>query len=135
MLKIEDGHLRDEGVYFEQQKTGKWLVVELTPELRATVDRAQQLRVAPSRTPYLLGGRGGNLRLHSNVWRTFKDAAINANIPNVTLHDLRAMAGTDAESQGSDPRALLGHSDPRTTRIYLRDKRPKLVKGPTRKAV
>ncbi len=135
VLKIEDSHVRDEGLYFEQQKTGKRLVVAWTPELRAAVERAQELRVAPTRTPYLLGGRGGNLRLHSNVWRIFKDAAVKANVPDVTLHDLRAMAGTDAESQGIDPSALLGHSDPRTTRIYLRDKRPKLVKGPTRKAV
>lgn len=135
VLKIEDDHLHDEGLYFEQQKTGKRLVVAWTPELRAAVERAQKLRAAPTRTPYLLGGRGGNLRLHSNVWRIFKDAAVRANVPDVTLHDLRAMAGTDAESQGIDPSALLGHSDPRTTRIYLRDKRPKLVKGPTRKAV
>ncbi|KCV33991.1 site-specific recombinase, phage integrase domain protein [Bordetella bronchiseptica 00-P-2730] len=67
------------------------------------------------------------------MWRVFKDACIQAEVPDVTLHDLRAMAGTDAESQGIDPSALLGHSDPRTTKIYLRDKRPKLVKGPTRK--
>lgn len=134
VLKIERGHLRDEGIYFEQQKTGKRLVVEWTPELRAATDRAQSLLVDQVRTTYLLAGRGGRLRLHSNVWRVFKDAASAANVPDATLHDLRAMAGTDAESQGIDPSALLGHSDPRTTRIYLRDKRPKLVKGPTRKA-
>ncbi|WP_313378105.1 tyrosine-type recombinase/integrase [Achromobacter insolitus] len=135
VLKIEDVDLREEGVFFEQQKTGKRLVVEWTPELRAAVERAKELQGSKTRTQYLLGGRGGKLRLHSNVWRIFKDAAIRANIPDVTLHDLRAMAGTDAESQGIDPSALLGHSDPRTTRIYLRDKRPKLVKGPTKRAV
>lgn len=135
VLKIEDADLRDEGVFFEQQKTGKRLVVEWTQELRAAVERAKELRGSKTRTQYLLGGRGGNLRLHSNVWRIFKDAAIRADIPDVTLHDLRAMAGTDAESQGIDPSALLGHSDPRTTRIYLRDKRPKLVKGPTKRTV
>lgn len=133
VLKIEDSHVRDEGLYFEQQKTGKRLVVEWTTELRSAVNRAQALRVSPTRTQYILGGRGGNLRLHSNVWRTFKDGANQANVSDVTLHDLRALAGTDAESQGIDPTALLGHSDPRTTRIYLRDKRPKLVKGPSRK--
>lgn len=133
VLKIEASHLLDEGIYFEQQKTGKRLVVEWTPELRTVTDRANSLRPRSADMRYLLGGREGKLRLHSNVWRIFKNATIKANVPDVTLHDIRAMAGTDADSQGKDPSALLGHSDPRTTRIYLRDKRPKLVKGPTRK--
>lgn len=134
ILKIERHHLQDDGIYFEQQKTGKRLVVEWTPDLRAVTDRAASLISEGLRTRYLIAGRAGNIRLGSNVWRVFKDAAISAGASDVTLHDLRAMSGTDAESQGIDPTALLGHSDTRTTRIYLRDKRPKLVKGPTRKA-
>lgn len=132
ILKIERHHLQEDGIYFEQQKTGKRLVVEWTPDLRAVTDRAASLISEGLRTRYLIAGRGGNIRLGSNVWRVFKDAAISAGASDVTLHDLRAMSGTDAESQGIDPTALLGHSDTRTTRIYLRDKRPKLVKGPTR---
>lgn len=135
VLKIEHGDMRDEGIYFRQQKTGKRLVVQWTPELRAATDRANAIRPDAVRSQYVLGGRGGQLRRHSNVWRTFKEAASNANVGDVTLHDLRAMAGTEAESQGIDPTALLGHSDPRTTRSYLRDKRPKLVKGPAKKTV
>ncbi|SHT11435.1 site-specific tyrosine recombinase XerD [Mycobacteroides abscessus subsp. abscessus] len=133
VLKIEHSHLQEVGIYFEQQKTGKRLVVAWTQELRAVVDRAASLLGPSVQGRYLIAGRAGNLRAHSNVWRVFKDACIQAEVPDVTLHDLRAMAGTDAESQGIDPSALLGHSDPRTTKIYLRDKRPKLVKGPTRK--
>lgn len=134
ILKIEHHHLQEDGIYFEQQKTGKRLVVEWTPELRAVTDRAASLIPEGLRTRYLIAGRGGNIRLGSNVWRVFKEAAVKAGAGDVTLHDLRAMSGTEAESQGIDPTALLGHSDTRTTRIYLRDKRPKLVKGPTRKA-
>lgn len=133
ILKIELVHLHDDGVYFEQQKTGKRLVVEWTPELRAVAERAKSLHGEAVQKRFLIGARGGNQRLYSYVWRAFKNAATTAKVADVNLHDLRAMSGTAAEAQGIDPTALLGHSDTRTTRIYLRDKRPKLVKGPSRK--
>jgi len=55
VLKIEDGHLRDEGVHFEQQKTGKRLVVDWTRELRAAVDRVQERRVGGANRNQQLG--------------------------------------------------------------------------------
>lgn len=134
VLKIELLHLRDDGIYFEQQKTGKRLVVEWTPELRAVCERAKSLHGEAIQKRFLIAARGGHQRLYSYVWRAFKNAANTAKVPDVNLHDLRAMSGTAAEAQGIDPTALLGHSDTRTTRIYLRDKRPKLVKGPSRRS-
>ena len=134
ILSIERAQLIDTGIYFRQQKTGKQLVVAWTPELRAVVKRAEETQGPVISTKYLLSGRGGQPRAHQNVWRVFKTATRRAGIRDATLHDLRAMSGTHAESQGIDPSALLGHSDARTTRIYLRDKAPKVVKGPSRKA-
>lgn len=134
VLKIERQHLQDDGIFIEQQKTGKRLVVAWTPELRAVVERAKGLQGKVAHMHYLLGGRGGKIRRHTNVWRVFKDAADKAGVMDVTLHDLRAMAGTEVDAQGGNPSALLGHSDARTTQIYLRDKRPKVVKGPAKKA-
>lgn len=134
VLTIEREHLGEEGVYFKQQKTGKQLVVTWTPELRAVVRRAEKETGPVINMTYLLAGRGGKLRAHSNVWRSFKNAAEQAGVANVTLHDLRAMSGTEIDRQGGDATALLGHTDQRTTRIYLRDKSPKLVSGPRKKA-
>src|SRR5690606_39164377 len=132
VLKIEYGHLRAEGIFIEQQKTGKKLIVGWTPELRAVVDRAKDADYKIKSLRYLLSGRAGTMRKHSNVWRTFKTAARSVGIDDVTLHDLRAMAGTEADRQGVDPTALLGHTDRRTTQIYLRDRSAKLVSGPSR---
>lgn len=134
VLSIERSHLGEEGIYFKQQKTGKQLVVAWSPELREAVKRAEDHTGPVVNMTYLLAGRGGKLREHSNVWRSFKDAARRAGIENVTLHDIRAMAGTEAERQGIDPQALLGHTDRRTTAIYLRDRSPKLVTGPRKKS-
>lgn len=132
VLKIEYGHLTQEGIFIEQQKTGKKLIVGWTPELRAVVERAKDANYKIKSLRYLLSGRAGTMRKHSNVWRRFKTAARSVGLGDVTLHDLRAMAGTEAERQGMDPTALLGHTDRRTTQIYLRDRSAKVVAGPTR---
>ena len=132
VLKIEHSHLQDDGIYFEQQKTGKKLIVGWTPELLAAVERARALPYTLKSARYLLSGRAGTMRKHSNVWRYFKKAAKEVGLGDVTLHDLRAMAGTEAERQGIDPTALLGHTDRRTTKIYLRDRTTKVVSGPAK---
>ena len=132
VLKIEYSHLLDDGIFIEQQKTGKKLIVGWTPELRAVVDRAKDADYKIKSLRYLLSGRAGTMRKHSNVWRYFKQAAREADLGDVTLHDLRAMAGTEADRQGMDPTALLGHTDRRTTQIYLRDRSAKVVSGPVK---
>lgn len=134
VLKIERRHLLDDGIYFEQQKTGKQLIVGWTPDLRAVVERAKAAPCGVAAIQYLLAGRGGKIRAHANVWTAFKTAAKKGGVSNATLHDLRAMSGTDADNQGIDPMKLLGHTDRRTTDIYLRDRTPKVVSGPQKKA-
>lgn len=129
VLAIRRADLGDEGIAFTQQKTGKRLIVGWTPELRDAVARAKALtgNLSPMTLFY---ARGGATPKHQNVWRAFKASAERAGVRDVTLHDLRAMAGTDADAQGLDATALLGHTDRRTTQSYLRDKRPKVVAGP-----
>lgn len=132
VLKIEYTHLQDAGIFFEQEKTGKKLVVAWTPELRAVVDRARTQKYSVRSVRYLVSGRAGTKRRHSNVWRYFKQACRAAGVDDVTLHDLRAMSGTEADREGKNATELLGHTDAHTTRIYLRDKGPKHVRGPSK---
>lgn len=133
VLKIEYSHLKEDGIFIEQEKTGKKLVIAWTPELRAVVERARTLKYSIKSVKYIVSGRAGTKRFHSNVWRYFKKAAKEAGIPDVTLHDLRAMSGTEADREGKNAMELLGHTDAHTTKIYLRDKAPKRVSGPSKK--
>ena len=133
VLKIEYSHLTDEGIFIEQEKTKKRLIIAWTPELKSVVARAKETKNTVRSIRYVVSGRAGTKRAHSNVWRTFKTAARKAGIHDVTLHDIRAMSGTSADNQGIDPTALLGHTDQRTTKIYLRDRTTKVVKGPDKK--
>lgn len=133
ILKIEYRHLQDDGIFFEQEKTGKRLVVAWTPELQAVVARAKKLKYSIKSAKYLLSGRAGTKRERQNVWRFYKQAARAAGVADVTLHDLRAMSGTEVDREGKNATELLGHTDSHTTRIYLRDKTAKVVSGPTQK--
>lgn len=134
VLKMERGHLQEKGIFVEQEKTGKRLIVGWTPDLEAVIERAKTLPSSVASVRYIIATRAGKPRAHTNVWRAFKAAAEKAGVENVTLHDLRAMSGTEAERQGMDPTALLGHTDRRTTQIYLRDRSAKVVSGPSKKA-
>lgn len=128
VLAIRRADLVADGIAFTQQKTGTRLVVAWTPELRAAVDRARALtgNLVPQTLFY---ARGGPPK-YQHVWRAFHKAAERAGVANVTLHDLRAMAATEADADGLDARGLLGHRDRRTTEIYLRSRRVPVVRGP-----
>jgi integrase len=52
-------------------------------------------------------------------------------VEDVTLHDLRALAATEAKKQGKNATELLGHTSEQQTRRYLRGKEEPVVEGPS----
>jgi integrase len=133
VMALTRRQLQEDGIHFTQQKTAKRLVVAWTPELREVVARAKALSGKVARQS-LFTSRTGEPLKHQNVWRAFKLAASRAGVRDVTLHDLRALAATEAGRQGLDAQALMGHTDARTTRIYLRSKEVPVVTPPTMRA-
>jgi integrase len=129
VLAIRRADLTDEGIAFKQEKTGKRLIVAWTPELRRAVESAKNLtrNVTPLTLFYAKGGKTPGYKI---IWRQWKTACKLANVANANIHDLRALSGTDADRQGIDAQALLGHTDPKMTRRYLRDRSAKVVSGP-----
>lgn len=124
-----DADLDAEGIRFKQQKTGKKRVVRWTPELRAAVTRAKAL-YGNLAGMYLLHKRGRPV-VYETIRARFQAACKAAGVTDLQMRDFRAMAATEAERQGLNATALLGHDDARTTRIYLRNKQEKLVDGPS----
>ena len=127
---IRSEHVTDEGVYFQQQKTGSEVIIAWTPELRAAVAAARALKPNALRPPHLFGFRAPT---YAMIYKRWKAACKLARIEDANIHDLRAMAATDARAQGIDAQAMLGHTDAATTRIYLRDKIVPVVPGPVMK--
>lgn len=130
VLQLRREALRDDGIYFRQQKTGAQLVVRWTPELRAAVDRAKALH-GNVRAFTLLHGRTGKAPDYRTVRDQWTRACEKAGVPDAQLRDLRAMAGTAAQAQGLDAQKLLGHTSPAMTKRYLRDRVAPVVDGPS----
>lgn len=107
-------------------KTGIRMRYELTADLAPVLEaaRALQGRVA---CLTVLSERGRPVERHriGELWRA---ACKAAGVEDAQFRDLRAKAGTEELAAGGDPTLLLGHMDPRTTRIYLRGRRVVTVK-------
>jgi len=130
VLRIRNADLSDEGIYFKQQKTGKRLVVQWTPELRAAVTQAKTL-CGNVRAFTLLHGRTGKAPDYRTTKNQWDEACAKAGVEGAQLRDLRAMSLTHAEMQGLDPTALAGHASEQMTKRYLRAKLVKSVSGPS----
>lgn len=129
VLAIKRADLQAEGIYVEQQKTKKRLLIAWTPELKAAVEAAKALH-GPVAGLYLLKGRQGGPMTYVVAWKDWRAACKAAGVTDANIHDLRAMSGTEADAQGLNAQRLLGHTDARTTRMYLRDKTVPIVAGP-----
>lgn len=130
VLAIRLSDIRPEGVYFQQAKTTKRLMVEMTPDLKQAVERARSL-YSNIRGMTLFHGRGGKPLSYYGVRSAFQRACQAAKVEDATLHDIRAKSATDAKKQGLNAQALLGHTTAAQTVRYLRDKDFEAVKGPS----
>jgi integrase len=129
VLAIRESQIDADGISFKQQKTGKLLRVSWSPGLRRAVDRARERQGAVRSLTLVTGRRGGKAD-----YRTIRDqwdaACKAAGVEDAHLHDLRAMAATEARREGKDATKLLGHSSPAQTDRYLRDRDTVTVDGP-----
>lgn len=134
LLRLQLAQLQDDGIHMQRHKTagstGKRTIYEWTPELRQAVELAKSLR--PKLSPFLFcNGQGegyideetGKASGWESMWQRFM-ARVLAETKvkeRFTEHDLRAKAGSDAESL-EHARALLSHADARTTQAIYRRK-------------
>lgn len=136
MLRLRlDEHLREDGIHVTRHKTanstGKKTIYgyDTVPERREIVEQLKALR--PALSPFLFCnkfGKGyideetGEAHGFDSMWQRFMDRVLAETkvSQRFTEHDLRAKAGSDAESL-EKARALLQHADSATTqRIYRR---------------
>lgn len=130
VLSIKRSQLTDEGIVFQQQKTGARLVVAWSPDLRAAVEAAKALSEGVPSVTLLRSATGGPPDYRS-VAEQFGRAATAAGVDDARLNDARAMSATATKRQGKNARALLGHTSETMTDRYLRDKDAQVVEGPS----
>lgn len=124
----------DVGETTQTSKRGAPVKIERTPELDALLARAKALQ-ANVASLYVICGPDGAKWKTGQVRSRWDTACRRAGVDNAHMHDIRARAGSDVEAEGGlkAAQSLLGHKNPRTTEIYLRDKRVAVVRPLARK--
>lgn len=134
VLKIRNVDITDKGIFIDQKKgRGKVRIfIAWNQDLKEVVKRAQSMHPEGSKKEFLLtGGRWGGPPSYPAIWSWFDEARDAAKVEGVTIHDMRAKSGTDADEQGQDPQKLLGHTNPEMTKRYIRKYRVPVVRGPS----
>lgn len=136
LLRLRVVDLTTDGIRVDTSKTGKPIVYDWTPELRAVVDAALAARpvdIAPwlfctDKGKCYIDKVTGEARGWSSMWqrymtRVLKETAVTERF---TEHDLRAKVASDAPSL-ERARQLLTHADSKITqRVYRR--KPERIK-------
>lgn len=127
VLGIKRADIEGDTLRLEQIKTGNR--IEITTEgIGDVVAKAKALRKVKSLLLFHNGrGQPYSYTAARDCW---KRACRKAGVEDAQLRDIRAKSATDARDQGLDPTRLLGHSDSRTTNIYLRRKQVIRGQGP-----
>lgn len=111
----------DDGGIIRAKKNGNRQRFTVTEDLRAILDRAKALQGAVA-SMYVLCGRGRQPVARQTLGGWWREASAKAGVKDAHWHDLRAKAGTDVDAQGGNATEFLGHTNKRTTEVYLRGK-------------
>lgn len=98
------------------RKTNVWQAFAMTDEIRAVLEEAKQ---RPILGLYVVADEKGQpitLRQWQDVWRPLVKGL---GIEDAQIRDIRKKAATDAERQGIDYQALLGHTDRKMSERYI----------------
>lgn len=132
VVAIKRADINEDGIAFDQQKTGAKLLVRWTPELREAIARANSLNgnvLAP--TLFRTRSHGKGTPSYGATRDQWNEAVMAAKVKDAHIHDLRAKSLTDAKRQGKDAQMLAGHSSPAMTDRYIRLREVPVVDGPT----
>lgn len=134
ILSLRNDQISKDGISFVQQKTGAKLLVQMTPDLKAAIALARAShpqKIGPAGAYLtLFYTRGGKPYSYGTIRDAFDRAKEAAGVKDVTLHDLRAKALTDANQEGHDAQKLGGHTDRRMTERYIRQRQIPVAAGP-----
>jgi len=130
VLKVRLSDITADGVYFEQGKTGKKLLVAMSPDLADVIERARGLHTKTVRGLTLFYGRGGKQYGYFGISAMFRRACKQAGVDDFHIHDIRAKSLTDASRQGLDAQRLAGHKTAAMTAHYVKARDVEVAKSP-----
>lgn len=120
LLSLTHAQTGADGALFNQAKTGAKVLVQMTPDVRAVLDRIKGLQRVAGMTVFC-DPQGKPVKYRTMAARWAKACKL-AKVEDAHFHDIRAAAATDAKRDGLDSRTLLGHTTERSHQRYLRAK-------------
>ena len=133
VLAIRLSAWSSDGLLVRQIKTKKLQLYQRTPELEESINRAKAIP-RPFRGLFLFCTTTGKQYHQNTVREWWVSARELAGVDDVHFHDIRGKSATDAEEDGEDYQALLGHSTKKMSDKYLKIEKPQIVK-PRRRIV
>lgn len=130
VIGIRRTNITEDGIYFEQKKTGAKVLVEMTHELRQAIERAKKVDGENVRGLTLFHIRG-RVPSYYGVRDLFNAAALRAGVKDARPNDTRAKAITDSEVQGGNSQALGGHATKAMTQRYIRQRITTVAQSPS----
>lgn len=125
LLGLRWQDVREDGIYFRQQKTGKELIVQWSPRLRAAVAQCARR----GKIGHLLKTQTDGRYTYRGIKSAWERACAEAGVEDLNIHDLRRRALMDTRKRlGSEAaQRLAAHSDPRQTADYTDGNEPDVV--------
>lgn len=139
LLRLTKSSVTERGLELQIRKSGRGvqrrgmsrIIFTLTPDLEQVLSActscqppSDSMAVTPSANTIFLTQRGTPYSTSSfaSAWRRAwsRLRADGVQLEYFREHDIRAKTATDAQDLGQDATALLGHTDKKTTRAYLR---------------
>lgn len=131
VLAIRLSSWTSDGLLIKQIKTKKLQLFQRTPELEKAIDQAKAIP-RPFRGLFLFCTSTGKQYHQNTVREWWVSAREAAGVDDVHFHDIRGKSATDAEDDGEDYQALLGHSTKAMSDKYLKIEKPQKVKPRSR---
>lgn len=119
LLDIRMGDISKDGILFEQNKTGKKLIIGMNDDLQLVIDRCRRIHTGIKGLT-LIHDKNGQPCLYRSVSAMFRLACRKADVKNFHFHDIRAKALTDAKRSGMDAQMLAGHTTETMTAHYIK---------------
>ena len=126
LLDIRRSDISASGIYFKQNKTGKKLLVEMTPELQDVISRSGRLNIK-IKSMYLFANKTGQKYTYDGFASMFFRSVAKAKVEDFHFHDIRAKSLTDARRDGQDAQGLAGHTTEAMTAKYIKRRQVETV--------
>lgn len=131
ILAMQWNQVSADFLVMRRRKTQRRQAFKMTPELAEVLAKAKQ---RPILGLYVVANDKGRRIGYDTLNDAWRAACAAAGVEDAQFRDIRAKAATDADLDGQDAQALLGHTNAKMTEQYIRHRKT-VVSEPVRRKI